>query len=122
MASKTLSQSAHAAIMHQFTLPVALHDYAFVTAKMKLLYGNVPKILLIFMLPSWQAQLNHPLIPIIMHSSRVLTHGANIYNFLHNKNCIWSRETSTTRLSKLGNSTLKKMLSTRAQKQFEPSS
>lgn len=60
MASKTLPESAHAAIMPQFALPVSPHECAFATAKMNQLYANVPKSALIFMLPSWPAQLNHP--------------------------------------------------------------
>lgn len=60
MASKTLSGSAHTAIMPQFALPVSPHECAFATAKMNPLYANVPKSSLIFMLPSWPAQLNHP--------------------------------------------------------------
>lgn len=51
MASKTLSQSAHSAIMHRFTVPVCFHHCASAAAKMSLLYANALKILPIFLCP-----------------------------------------------------------------------
>lgn len=55
-----MSGGAHVVIMPQFALPVLPHERAMATARMNPLYANVPKSSLIFMLPSWPAQLNHP--------------------------------------------------------------
>lgn len=86
MASKTLSQSAHSAIMHWFTVPVCFHHCASAAAKMSLLYANALKILPIFFnAPRLErTPQSAPLIPIIIYLRRLLTCGASIYSLEHN--------------------------------------
>lgn len=62
MASTTLSGSAYAAIMPQLALPVSPPWVCLSYSQNEpiVLYANVPKSLLILLLPSWPAQLNHP--------------------------------------------------------------